>query len=128
MSATTAEQIEIVYFALDRDDDERRKLFRLLSDDETERAARFRFDKHRNRFIAGRASIRQILASRACCQRGAHRHHLSPGFNPAKPKAGAGVERSLPTLLLKARKSAVITAQTVCEPTSSGPVLQQPSR
>ncbi len=62
--------IEIVLFQLDCDDDERRNLYRLLSDDETERAARYRFDIHRNRFITGRARIRQILAARGNCSPG----------------------------------------------------------
>src|SRR5690348_6580760 len=64
----------------------------------------------------------------ACCQRGAHRHQRLPGFRPGKPKAGIGVERSLPAALEKARKSAVITTQTVWLPTSSGLVSQQPLR
>ena len=40
----------------------------------------------------------------------------------------AGVDRSLPAAWLNSRNAAVITAQTVWLPTSSGPVLQQPSR
>ena len=59
---------------------------------------------------------------------GAHRHHWSPGWRPAKPNSGCGVERSLPTDAEKARNSAVTRVQTVWTPTSSAPVLQQPSR
>ena len=36
-------------------------------------------------------------ASKASCQRGAHRHHWSPGRSPSKPNSGCGVDRSLPT-------------------------------
>jgi 4'-phosphopantetheinyl transferase len=35
----------------------------VLSPDETARANKFKFEKHRNRFIAGRGALRQILAS-----------------------------------------------------------------
>jgi 4'-phosphopantetheinyl transferase len=59
--------IEIILFPLDSDDDERRNLIPLLSEDETQRAARYRFDKHRNRFIMGRGTIRQILAVKGHC-------------------------------------------------------------
>jgi hypothetical protein len=43
-------------------------------------------------------------ASNASCQRGAHRHHRSPGFRPAKPSSGTGVDRSFPCDLEKSRK------------------------
>lgn len=35
---------------------------KILSSDEKERAGRFKFEKHRNRFIAGRGLLRQILS------------------------------------------------------------------
>jgi 4'-phosphopantetheinyl transferase len=35
----------------------------VLSDDECERAARFRFDRDRRRFVAGRAALRSLIAS-----------------------------------------------------------------
>jgi len=54
-----------------------------------------------------------------CRRLGGAQHH---------PRRGIGVLRSLPRALLNARKSAVMTAQTVWLPTSSAPVLQQPSR
>ncbi len=38
-----------------------RELARLLSADEAERAARFRFDRHRRRFTVGRGVLRQLL-------------------------------------------------------------------
>mgnify|MGYP003349576250 CR=1 FL=1 len=86
--------------------------------------------------LPAEASIRNPLdmvasatpASYASSQRPAQRHQRSPGRSPGNPKSGCGVERSLPTDLENARNSSVITAQTVCTPTSSPPVLQQPSR
>jgi hypothetical protein len=53
---------------------------------------------------------------------------LSPGFSPTNPYSGRGVDRSLPRYFDNARNSAVITAQTVCMPRSSGPVSQQQLR
>ena len=60
--------VEIFTFSLACDENSRQELYRLLSDDEKRRAAAFRFDKHRNRFITGRARIRQILATRLDCR------------------------------------------------------------
>ena len=68
MSHSKASDIDIVYFPLDLDDKKRQSLYKLLSNDEKQRAARYRFDKHRHRFICGRGSIREILAGRAKCQ------------------------------------------------------------
>jgi hypothetical protein len=78
--------------------------------------------------VAARTTLGAKPASSASCQRGAQRHQRSPGCRPGKPHCRFGVERSLPADFEKVRNSAVITTQTVCEPTSSGPVLQQPSR
>ena len=58
----------------------------------------------------------------------AQRHHRSPGLSPGNPNSGRGVDRSLPRSRENSRNSAVISAQTVCEPRSISPVLQQPSR
>ena len=66
--------------------------------------------------------------SSASRQRGAHKHQRSPGLRPGKPNWGIGVERSLPEDLENSRNAAVMTAQTVWLPRSSGLVLQQPSR
>jgi len=59
--------IEVVYFSLDSDAEKRRSLYQYLSDDEKQRAARYRFDKHRHRFITGRGTIREILADLGKC-------------------------------------------------------------
>ena len=68
VSTSKENNIDIVYFPLDLDDKKRQSLYELLSDDEKQRVARYRFDKHRHRFICGRGSIREILADRAKCQ------------------------------------------------------------
>ena len=67
-------------------------------------------------------------ASKASCQRGAHRHQRSPAFSPANPNCGAGVERSFPRDFEKRKNSSVTTTQTVWLPASSGPVSQQALR
>lgn len=64
----------------------------------------------------------------ASSQRAAQRHQRSPGWRPGNPYSGSGVERSLPRDLLKARKAAVISAQTVWLPWSWASVRQHPSR
>ena len=67
MSHSTDKPIEVIIFPLDSSDEKRQFLYQLLSDDEIQRSARFRFDKHRNRFITGRGSIREILADKGNC-------------------------------------------------------------
>jgi hypothetical protein len=66
-------------------------------------------------------------ASRASCQRGAHRR-ARRASGREKPISGIGVERSLPRDFESSRNSAVITEQTVWLPMSSRLVSQQPSR
>src|SRR6185503_515028 len=51
-------QIHIWAALLDPPADELEQLFTTLAADERERAARFRFEHHRNRFIAGRGLLR----------------------------------------------------------------------
>jgi len=65
-------------------------------------------------------------ASRDSFHRGAHTHQESPGCKPGKPNSGFGVDRSLLAFLLNARNYAVALQQSVCKPTSEGPVLQRP--
>ncbi len=67
MSHSADKPIEIILFPLNIDDEKRRFLYGLLSDDEKHRAASYRFDKHRNRFITGRGTIREILANEGKC-------------------------------------------------------------
>ena len=51
----------------------------LLSSDETARAARFVFDRHRRRFVAGRAALRRILGA----ETGHAPETLTFAYNPA---------------------------------------------
>ncbi len=55
-------ELHIWQTTLDVGSDQAGRLFRLLSDDERARAARFRFDRDRIRYIAGRAQLRLLLA------------------------------------------------------------------
>ena len=67
MNHSAENLIEIIIFPLESDDEKRGILYQLLSDDEKQRAASFRFDKHRHRFITGRGTIREILADKGKC-------------------------------------------------------------
>src|SRR5207302_10711654 len=71
-------------------------------------------------------------AARLCSTADFHRvtqtHHLSPGLSPGNPHSGTGVTRSLPSSTENSRNSRVTLTQTVCKPTSSGPVRQKPAR
>jgi 4'-phosphopantetheinyl transferase len=62
-SATLEDRVVHVWLApLDIGNHERISLRDALSADELDRAARFHFEEHRNRFIAGRGVLRDILA------------------------------------------------------------------
>ncbi len=54
--------VDVWAVALELDDAAALAKRRLLSDDESARADRFRHERHRRRFIAGRAALREILA------------------------------------------------------------------
>ena len=55
------QELHLVRFRLDRDASARQRMMALLSDDERERAARFRFPLHGDRFVVARASLRLLL-------------------------------------------------------------------
>lgn len=86
MSRSVKASIDIVVFPLEADDHKRGLLYQLLSDDEKRRAAGFRFDKHRNRFIVGRGTIREILAEIALCPPRIIRFDLNSYGKPALAK------------------------------------------
>lgn len=90
MKPAAASSVEIVVFSLESDDEQRAALYRLLSDDEKRRAAAFRFDRHRHRFVSGRGRIREILADRSGCSPSAIDFSLNPFGKPslcAPPRA-----------------------------------------
>ena len=53
--------VEVWRGSLDAEPDVRQRLAALLSDDEHERAGRFRFDRDRARFVVGRGLLRALL-------------------------------------------------------------------
>lgn len=65
----------------------------LLSDDERERAARFHFDRDRNRFQAGRIALRLLLGAYLRVPPGEIRFSYGPAGKPAI--AGAGISFNL---------------------------------
>ena len=68
-----------------------------LSSDETERARKFKFEKHRNRYIAGRGAVRKILGQYLHADAAALRFVHSANGKPALAAdfAGAGVHFNL---------------------------------
>jgi 4'-phosphopantetheinyl transferase len=59
-----AERFEVVVARLDAPSEEVRSLQASLCPHERQRAARFRFERHRRRFIVARGRLRQLLAAR----------------------------------------------------------------
>jgi 4'-phosphopantetheinyl transferase len=55
----------------------------ILSEEEQERAARFRFETHHNRFVAGRAVLRSILAAHLDCAPDELDFNYGPNGKPA---------------------------------------------
>ncbi len=60
--------VDIYYFSLDDSGSERERLFQFLDEAEKQRAARYKFDIHRFRFISGRGKLREVLARVVKCQ------------------------------------------------------------
>ena len=56
-------ELHIWRIELDRDDGQWQPLMALLSNDEQIKADRYRFEKHRRRYILGRATLRNLLGS-----------------------------------------------------------------
>jgi len=67
-------------------------------------------------WVASRWTGGATSACSASRQRVAHRHHLSPGFKPAKRLSGRAVVKSFPRDREKARNSAVTRAHTTWVP------------
>ncbi len=62
-TAIRADELHVWQAWLDRSRDEVARLRSILSADELERAARFRFDRDRDRYVVGRGLLRLLLAS-----------------------------------------------------------------
>lgn len=73
--------------------DELARLHEILGDDERVRAARFRFDVHRDRFVAGRAIQRLLLARYLDVRPGAIRYRHAAHGKPSLsgPEAESGI-------------------------------------
>jgi len=73
--------------------DELARLHELLSEDERARAARFRYDVHRERFIAGRGTQRRLLARYLGVDAASIRYRYAARGKPALdgPEAESGV-------------------------------------
>ncbi len=67
----------------------------LLSSDETARAARFVFDHHRRRFVAGRAALRRILGAEVGREPETLAFEYSPAGKPSLPRGEPDVHFNL---------------------------------
>ena len=63
LARPVAQEVHVWAVALDPPQEKVTRLEELLSPDEVERAYRFRFDRHRRRFIVGRGVLRSILGA-----------------------------------------------------------------
>lgn len=84
------DDIHIFAAPLDIAGDDLAKLKASLSADENERAARFKFERHRNRYIAGRGWLRTILGRFLKCEPAMLRFEYSAHGKPILLKGAAG--------------------------------------
>lgn len=89
----TAGEIHLWRADLDRPPQPLAKLAATLSADERERAARFRFPEHRDRFIAGRGLLRELLG--VCLGRPAAALRFGQGSHGKPALAGEEAEAGL---------------------------------
>ena len=85
-----ARQVELWTASLELPADALERLEQSLSGEEKERAMRFRFEKHRNRFIAGRGLLRRILGSYLEAEPGVLEFVFGPFGKPELGGAFAG--------------------------------------
>ena len=80
----------------------------ILSDEERSRADRFHFERHRNRFIAGRGILRSLLANYLDCEPGSLQFDYGPNGKPVL--AGRFAESDLNFNLAHSENLALIAA------------------
>lgn len=88
--ALTVGEIRVWLADLDRPPKPLAELAATLSADERERAARFRFPEHRDRFVAGRGLLRELLGAYLGRSAKALRFEYGPHGKPALAGADAG--------------------------------------
>lgn len=85
MQTLPESQVHVWAIRLDGSEDRVRRLARVLSRDEMDRANRFRFDVHRHRFIAARSAMRHLLAEYSGVAPEALRFHYGHRGKPDLP-------------------------------------------
>jgi 4'-phosphopantetheinyl transferase len=90
-----SKQIQVWAVSLDVDPKGLANSLTTLSIDERERANRFRFDMHRNRFIAGRGALRAILSQYLDCMPGQLKFAYGPNGKPALLETGHEIQFNL---------------------------------
>lgn len=98
-AAQLGNEIHVWQAALDRDARSIAELESLLSPDEKARAGRFRFEKHRNRYIAGRGVLRKLLGAYAGKAPGelefAYGEHGKPALSGESASTSGGISFNL---------------------------------